>query len=116
MLSASIIAISGIISYPTSGHFMPVLLSEMMVNGVHSDPVPAVVGIQTSLAFLPICGKKRILLRISRKVVAISRKPSSGFSYMIHMILAVSIAEPPPIAMITSGLNACICGSPFIAS
>ena len=109
-------AISGIISYPIRGHFIPVFASEMMVNGVISEPVPAVVGMQTSFAFLPICGKKRILLRISRNVVAMSRNPSSGFSYMIHMIFAVSIAEPPPIAMMTSGSNSCIFGRPFIAS
>ena len=90
--------------------------SEMMVKGVHSDPVPPVVGMQTSLAFLPICGKKRILLRISRKMVAMSRKASSGCSYMIHMIFAVSMAEPPPTAMMTSGWNSCILGKPFIAS
>ena len=95
---------------------MPVLASEMMVKGVHSEPVPAVVGMQTSLAFLPIWGKKRIRFRMSRKVVAMSRKPSSGFSYMIHMILAVSMAEPPPTAMMTSGSNSCILGRPFMAS
>ena len=38
----------------------------------------------------------------------------SGYSYLIHMALAASMGEPPPIATIQSGWNACITAAPFI--
>ena len=36
-----------------------------------------------------------------------------GFSYIIHIALAASIAEPPPSAMITSGWKRLIASRPF---
>ena len=40
---------------------------------------------------------------------------SSGFSYMDHMILPQSMAEPPPMAMMQSGWKAFICCRPSSA-
>ncbi len=42
-------------------------------------------------------------------------KSTSGCSYSTHMILAASIAEPPPRAMMTSGAKAAICFAPSFA-
>ena len=53
---------------------------------------------------------------MSMKSMAWSSNFSSGFSYMDHMILPASIAEPPPMAMITSGWKARSSSSPFSAS
>ncbi len=50
------------------------------------------------------------------KSTAMSSNFSSGCSYMVHMILPASIAEPPPMAMITSGSNARSSSTPFWAS
>ena len=50
------------------------------------------------------------------KSIDISEKSSSGFSYMDHMILPASIAEPPPMAMMQSGSKARSSSSPFWAS
>ena len=47
------------------------------------------------------------------KSMDISSNFSSGFSYMDHMILPASIAEPPPMAMMQSGLKARSCSRPF---
>ena len=44
----------------------------------------------------------------------ISSKLTSGCSYINHITLAASIAEPPPKAMITSGLNFLINSTPSI--
>ena len=48
-------------------------------------------------------GKVKTRLRMSMKSMAMSSKFASGCSYIIHMILPASMAEPPPTAMITSG-------------
>ena len=80
----------------------------MIANGVTSEPVPEDVGIATKYAFSPIFGNVNTLLRISMKSIAMSSKFASGCSYISHMILAASIADPPPSAIIVSGSNALI--------
>ena len=52
---------------------------------------------------------------ISINLIAISIKSTSGCSYITHIILAASIAEPPPIAMIQSGSKLLIALVPSIA-
>ena len=47
------------------------------------------------------------------KSMAMSSKRSSGCSYMVHMILPASMAEPPPMAMMQSGLKARSSSRPF---
>ena len=47
--------------------------------------------------------------------MAISAKSASGCSYKSHMILAASIAEPPPIAIMTSGSKLFISSAPALA-
>ena len=74
----------------------------MIAKGVTSDPVPAVVGTHTNIAFLKSLNSM-ILFLISKKSIAMSEKETSGCSYIAHMILAQSIGEPPPKAMSTSG-------------
>ena len=74
-----------------------------MENGVTSEPVPEVVGIQTIVAFSPKGGNSKIRLRISIKRIAKSSNLSSGCSYINHKILAASIGEPPPKAIMASG-------------
>ena len=39
------------------------------------------------------------------KTLHISGKVISGYSYLIHMALAASMGEPPPMATIQSGWN-----------
>ena len=46
------------------------------------------------------------------KSMAMSSNSASGYSYMTHMILAASMAEPPPMAMMTSGSKARSCFTP----
>ena len=45
----------------------------------------------------------------------LSMKSASGCSYRTHMILAASIAEPPPRAMMVSGWKALIRAAPSVA-
>ena len=87
----------------------------MIANGVTSDPVPEEVGIATKYAFSPIFGNVYTLLRISMKRIAISSKFASGYSYITHIILAASIADPPPRAIIVSGSKERIMSAPFCA-
>ena len=44
-----------------------------------------------------------------------SKKSTSGCSYITHIILPASIALPPPTAIIASGLNSFIAFVPSIA-
>ena len=75
----------------------------MIANGVTSEPVPDVVGIATIVAFTPSSGIEQILFLISINLIEISSKFVSGCSYINHIILAASIGEPPPRAIIMSG-------------
>ncbi len=50
------------------------------------------------------------------KRIAKSAKSVCGCSYKTHIILAASIADPPPRAMITSGWKLAIASAPFLAS
>ena len=73
-------------------------------NDVTSEPVPDVVGIATIRAFLPSSGTSQILFLISINLIATSSNTVSGCSYINQITLAASIGEPPPRAIITSGL------------
>ena len=88
----------------------------MTANGVTSEPVPAVVGMATIIAFSPSGGILTIRLRMSMKRVAKSSKLNCGCSYISHMILAASIGEPPPNAMMTSAWKLLSCSSPTRAN
>ena len=44
----------------------------------------------------------------------ISSNVMSGYSYLIHMALAASMGEPPPIATIQSGWNFSMAAAPFM--
>ena len=46
------------------------------------------------------------------KSMAMSSNLASGCSYIIHMILPASMAEPPPMAMMQSGSKALTCSRP----
>ena len=59
---------------------MPVLSSVITANGVISEPVPDVVGMQTSLASLPSSGNLNARLRTSKNFSRISENWVSGFS------------------------------------
>ena len=48
-------------------------------------------------------------------VIAKSWKFTSGCSYITHIILAASIADPPPREIITSGLKSSISLAPALA-
>jgi len=52
---------------------------------------------------------------MSINLIAISINSSSGCSYITHIIFAASIAEPPPTAIMQSGLNAFISFAPSFA-
>ena len=54
-------------------------------------------------------------MRMSIKRIAMSMKSTSGCSYITHMILPASIAEPPPSAMMQSGWKAAIALAPSLA-
>ncbi len=84
---------------------MPVSSSVMTANGVISLPVPEVVGMQTSFAFLPSSGNLNARLRTSKNFSHMSENSTSGFSYSSHITLDASIGDPPPRAMIVSGWN-----------
>ena len=77
-----------------------------MEKDVTSVAVPEVEEIAQKWAFVRSLGRPKIL-HISWKVV-------SGYSYLIHMALAASIGEPPPIATIQSGLNSAMTAAPFM--
>ena len=53
-------------------------------------------------------------LRRKAHFCAISSKVISGYSYLIHIALAASMGEPPPIATIQSGSNFSIASAPFM--
>ena len=53
-------------------------------------------------------------LRMSMKRMARPSNWVSGTSYMSHMTLAASMGEPPPRAMITSGLNSSMSARPAL--
>ena len=89
------------------------LLSVITANGVTSEPVPEVVGIQINLAFLPNSGNLKARFLISMNFCLISSKLTSGCSYINHITLAASIEEPPPNAIITSGSKFLINSTPF---
>ena len=89
------------------------LLSVITANGVTSDPVPEVVGIQINLAFLPNSGNLKARFLISMNFCLISSKLTSGCSYINHITLAASIDDPPPNAIITSGSKFLINSTPF---
>ena len=59
---------------------MPVSSSVMTANGVISEPVPDVVGMQTSFARLPSSGKVNARLRTSKNFSRMSENSTSGFS------------------------------------
>ncbi len=80
-------------------------LSVITENGVTSEPVPEVVGIQINLAFFPNSGNLKARFLISMNFCLISSKQTSGFSYNNHITFAASIEDPPPNAMIVSGWN-----------
>jgi len=84
----------------------------MTANGVTSAPVPDVVGMQTNLARSPSGGNLNARLRTSRNFSRRSAKLISGCSYSSHMTFAASIGEPPPRAMIVSGLNSRMIAAP----
>ena len=94
---------------------MPVSWSVITAKGVTSEPVPEEVGTAMKYAFSPIFGNVYTRFLISMKRIAMSMKSTSGCSYRTHMILAASIAEPPPIAMITSGSKSLISFAPACA-
>ena len=52
---------------------------------------------------------------MSINLIAISIKSTSGCSYITHIILAASIAEPPPIAIMQSGSKSFIAFVPSSA-
>ena len=87
----------------------------MTANGVTSEPVPAEVGTAMKYAFSPIFGKVYTRLRISIKRIAMSAKSTSGCSYMTHIILPASIAEPPPMAIMQSGWKEVMAFAPSFA-
>ena len=78
----------------------------MIENAVTSVAVPDVEEIAQKCAFWRRDGIPNTL-HISSNVI-------SGYSYLIHIAFAASIGEPPPIATIQSGSNACIAAAPFI--
>ena len=78
----------------------------MIEKAVTSVAVPDVEDIAQKCAFLRSEGMPNTL-HISSKVI-------SGYSYLIHIALAASIGEPPPIATIQSGSNSNIALAPFI--
>ena len=78
----------------------------MMENAVTSVAVPEVEGIAQKCAFFLSLGIPNTL--------HISSKVHSGYSYLIHIALAASIGEPPPIATIQSGWKSSISAAPFI--
>ena len=78
----------------------------MMEKAVTSVAVPEVDETAQNLALVRSLGSPNTL-HMSSKVV-------SGYSYLIHMALAASMGEPPPMATIQSGWNACIAAAPFI--
>ena len=84
----------------------------MTANGVTSAPVPDVVGMHTSWARAPSVGKRKARLRMSKNFSFRSEKLTSGCSYSSHITLAASIGDPPPSAMMVSGLNARISSAP----
>ena len=94
---------------------MPVFSSVITANGVTSEPVPLEVGTAIKYAFSPILGKVYILFLMSENLIAISIKSTSGCSYITHIILAASIALPPPIAIMQSGLKLSIAWTPSFA-
>ena len=83
-------------------------------NGVTSDPVPDVVGIQINLAFLPNSGNLNARFLISMNFCLISSKFTSGCSYINHITFAASIEDPPPNAIITSGWNFLMISTPSL--
>ena len=87
----------------------------MTAKGVTSEPVPAEVGTAMKAAFSPILGKVYTRLRMSMNRMAMSMKSASGCSYITHMILPASMAEPPPMAMMQSGPKARIRSAPVLA-
>ena len=78
----------------------------MIENAVTSVAVPEVEEIAQKCAFFLSSGIPNIL--------HISSKVQSGYSYLIHIALAASIGEPPPIATIQSGPKSSIACAPFI--
>ena len=78
----------------------------MMENAVTSVAVPDVDGIAQKCAFFLSSGMPNTL--------HISSNVHSGYSYLIHIALAASIGEPPPIATIQSGSNLSIASAPRI--
>ena len=78
----------------------------MIENAVTSVAVPEVEEIAQKCALFLNAGIPNTL-HISSKVM-------SGYSYLIHIALAASIGEPPPIATIQSGSNSCMTAAPFI--
>ena len=86
----------------------------MMENGVTSEPVPEEVGMATKKALVPHLGERVDALADVHEVHGhVHRSRSSGCSYMVHMILPASMAEPPPMAMMQSGLKARSSSRPF---
>ena len=77
-----------------------------MEKAVTSVAVPEVEGMAQKCAFVRSFGRPNTL-HISSNVV-------SGYSYLIHMALAASIGEPPPMATIQSGWNSCMSAAPFM--
>ena len=69
----------------------------MTEKAVTSVAVPEVEEMAQNRAFRRSWGMPNTL-HISGKVI-------SGYSYLIHMALAASMGEPPPMATIQSGWN-----------
>ena len=78
----------------------------MIENAVTSVAVPDVDEIAQKCAFFLSFGIPNTL-HISSNVI-------SGYSYLIHIALAASIGEPPPIATIQSGSNSAMAAAPFM--
>ncbi len=78
----------------------------MIEKAVTSVAVPEVEEMAQKWALVRSFGRPKTL-HMSSKVV-------SGYSYLIHMALAASMGEPPPMATIQSGWNSCMTAAPFM--
>ena len=76
----------------------------MMEKAVTSVAVPEVEEMAQKRAFWRSLGMP--------KTLHISSKVMSGYSYLIHMALAASMGDPPPMATIQSGSNSAMAAAP----
>ena len=90
---------------------MPVSLSVMMANGVHSEPVPRRSG-RDEVGLLAHLGEGEDALADVHEVHGHVLKLALGVLVHHPHDLAGAIAEPPPTAMMTSGSKRAICLAP----